>query len=149
MSKNLLLDELRKKVKAEDMIRTISMLVCRRLENNNIFGNGIFENNMKISTLTAFVTLDVLNQEIIKSKEDKNINENDLEGLVTKLNNDNYFNEVALKIQKLYIDRISKTLDVLQYVDVRIKFGGKDFLEMCKYSLKYNKFNIEEHLKYK
>ena len=149
MSKNLLLDELRKKVKAEDMVRTISMLVCRRLENNNIFDNGIFENNMKISILTAFVTLDVLNQEIIKSKEDENINENDLEGLVTKLNNDNYFNEVALKIQKLYIDRISKTLDVLQYVDVRIKFGGKDFLEVCKYSLKYNKFNIEEHLKYK
>ena len=149
MSKNLLLDELRKKVKAEDMVRTISMLVCRRLENNSTFNNNVFENNMKISTLTVFITLDVLNQEIIKSKEDKNINENDLEGLVTKLNNDNYFNEVALKIQKLYIDRISKTLDVLQYVDVRIKFGGKDFLEVCKYSLKYNKFNIEEHLKYK
>ena len=42
MSKNLLLDELRKKVKAEDMVRTISMLVCRRLENNSIFNNNIF-----------------------------------------------------------------------------------------------------------
>ena len=93
MSKNLLLDELRKKVKAEDMVRTISMLICRRLENNDILSNNIFEHTMKITTLTVFVTLDILNQEIIKSKDDENINDNDLEDLVNKLNNEDYFNE--------------------------------------------------------
>ena len=149
MSKNLLLDELRKKVKAEDMVRTISMLVCRSLKNNDILSNSIFEHTMKITTLTVFVTLDILNQEILKSKDDENINDNDLEDLVNKLNNEDYFNEVALKIQKLYIDRIAKTVDTMTYVDMRIKFGGKDFLEVCKYSLKFNKLNIELYLKYK
>ena len=149
MSKNLLLDELRKKVKAEDMVRTISMLVCRSLKNNDILSNSIFEHTMKITTLTVFVTLDILNQEILKSKDDENINDNDLEDLVNKLNNEDYFNEVALKIQKLYIDRIAKTVDTMTYVDMRIKFSRSEFLEVCKYSLKFNKLNIELYLKYK
>ena len=30
---------------------------------------------------------------------------------------------------------------------IHISFGGKDFLEVCKYSLKFNKLNIELYLK--